>query len=175
MMRGSLAEQEQYQLAHSMRELGIFSTSHMVEEQSKLSDAMSKWNAIFDSSSYEYEIEFDIYGAQKHQLGPFFVKVSNGVVVHVMDKDTGDRVDNTAYSPDVPTVQQLFSMIEQGLEKATYEKVRYNELVGYPEWIFINEDPEYSEYDIQDEVMQIFVKNLVLWWVASQLKVMPKG
>lgn len=119
-----------------------------------LAAARARWRAE-GSEAYSYEISrscFCVFGGRR-----VMVTVRNGAVSSAEYLDSGNSVE-TALLTFVPTVPDLFDLIEQALEAPTaYFFASYDPTFGYPDRIEI----DYSASAVDDEIA-ISARSLVL-------------
>jgi len=144
--------------SYTPRELGLFGASRGPNERASLTAATALWKkkSIRD---YEFELEYDLY-APDYIKGPFTVKVENGFVVDVKEKESGKPADSACAS-DIPTVDELFSRVGDELNSAHYTKVDYSRSTGTPEYIFFNDAGEDDGCDSDGGVVHVYVEKLV--------------
>ena len=118
-----------------------------------MNSALVLWEAR-SLSDYQFVLEYSYYAIEEEQLGPFLVNVENGNVASVK-YENGEAVD-LAYSYNIPTIQELFTDVENGLKSARYVKANYNQ--GCPEFIYMNGA---SGRDLEDDTIEIYVRNVV--------------
>ena len=138
-----------------LRGLNVFDLPHMAAERANMNAARKVWNKN-PPKRYSFELEY-VYNAPKFMRGPFGVEVDNGKIVSVVETESGEAA-NYAYTPAIPTVEDIFGVIESKLDRATYVKVDYDDQSGLPRTMFYNEDLD----DYEDGAVHMMVRNVVV-------------
>ena len=136
--------------------LSLLSSCDSIVDGRKGDDFVASRNLWQQEGEENYSFEFSKFCYCGGLFNPATIVVEADTVNTVLDPETGeplrdpqtDELVFPKYPDSFQTIEELFDVIENALEKADKLKVEYNQQLGYPQ----NIDIDYIKEAIDDEV-----------------------